>query len=200
MGFAIDLGLFFLTHPYLITFLAAVFLEESIIFFAFLSGSGLISFYAVYIFGIFGAIIGDICWYFIGKSSLVEFLRQKCKRLKYVKRQYHRTSKLVHRIAGNKIFLSLFFSKFVFGSRILMMLYFGAKKVKFSKYVIYDVISIIIWTSVLAPIGWLAGRGIVSSFGVISRIRHFVTIGIILVLAFYILSEFIVRKLLHEKS
>lgn len=200
MGLTIDFGLSFLAHPYLITFLVAVFLEEAIIFFSFLSGSGFMPFYAVYIFGILGVIIGDICWYLIGRSSFVAFLREKCKRLKYVRHQYHRTSNLVHKIAENRMFLSLLLSKFVFGSRIFMMLYFGAKKAKFSKYILYDAISIIIWTSILAPIGWLAGRGIVSSFDFISRIRHFATIGILFVIAFYILSEFIVRRFLHEKS
>ncbi|MEK6848655.1 MAG: hypothetical protein AABX65_03410 [Nanoarchaeota archaeon] len=84
MGIAIDMALFFLNYPYLLTFIASVFLEESIVFFAFLSGSGFIPFYIVLIFGVFGALIGDICWYALGRSHFITFLREKCKKSKYI--------------------------------------------------------------------------------------------------------------------
>jgi membrane protein DedA with SNARE-associated domain len=200
MGLTIELALFFLNYPYLLTFLASVFLEESIVFFAFLSGSGFIKFYIVLIFGILGALIGDIFWYALGRSHIILFIRDKCKSSKYISRQYRRTSKLVHSLAGEKMFLSLLFSKFVFGSRILMMIYFGAKKAKFMKYLLYDLVSLIAWTLVLAPIGWLAGKGILLSFDSLSKLRYFIGIGIVFVIAFYLLSEFLARRFLHERD
>ena len=139
-------------NPYLATFIAAILSEEILVFLAILSGRGIFPFWIVYVFGIISIIIFDSVVFYIGKSKFG----------KYIEDRFFPEKKMNEKIKFSNKKSSLFYiilTKFVWGTRIASIFYFSVKGIRYKRFVLYDFIAVLLWATILLPIGFLAGKG-----------------------------------------
>lgn len=91
-----------------------------------------------YVMGIMviATIISDIFWYAIGRGAVPIFIRQKVKEDRL--RQVDRFSSVV---VGKELFI-LFYSKFIYGTRIAAQVFCGAREVSFYPYLAVNTLAV----------------------------------------------------------
>jgi membrane protein DedA with SNARE-associated domain len=139
--------------------------ESVIISSGFLSATGLWPIQNVYILALIGTIVSDSVWFLCG-----HLLLSKTQRLQQSSERYTRIITKIERVTGDKPFLILLFIKFLYGTRILTIVYLAHRKMRFATFVLFDFLGTIFWLGIMLGIGWLAGREIVN---VLPHVRQF---------------------------
>ncbi|MEK6859659.1 MAG: hypothetical protein AABX54_02480 [Nanoarchaeota archaeon] len=139
-------------NPYLITFLVALISEELLVFLAILSGRGMISFWIVYFIGTLAVIIFDSSIFLIGKSKFGKYIENKF----FPEKQMDEKIKFVNK-KSSMIYLMI--TKFVWGTRVPSIFYYSVRGMKYKRFLVYDIISLLVWSSIMLSAGWLAGKG-----------------------------------------
>ena len=189
-----------LVHPFLLSFISATVLgEEAIIFLSFLAGENLIHLWIVLIFGVLGLITFDNLLYFIIKRFKIGSRFER----KFKDKHRHRVG-FINSIGKDKPFLLLMACKFIYGTRIFSIFYVIKSGIKYSKFLLYDSISILIWASVMIPLGWLAGRGVSILLHIATRIEKALGIVLLSFILFYVIyrliSHWIIKREISNKN
>lgn len=147
----------FENNSILITFFMSVLGGDTfVILLAFLSGSNMISLYIVFIFSILGFIISDTFWFLISKSQKLDNLTIKFRKAKF----NSRLRRLINKISDMRSFKLLFYSKFIYGTRVATIFYIGKKDISLIKFELYTILTNFLWISIIVLIGYLAGKGV----------------------------------------
>lgn len=101
-----------------------------------------------------GTIIGDTIWFFIG----IRFIK-KLKKKKALKKTFLRISRTIEKTFGNRYTLALTTVKFLYGTRVITIFYLADKKLRYKKFIMYNIIATFFWVIGVGAIGWLAGIG-----------------------------------------
>ena len=185
---------FLITYRLVAIFIGAFFFGETVILAAaFLAGQGRLDLAAVFGLSFAATIISDSAWFLLGQKILAWF-----NRLDKYKAQ---SQKLIDKIAqytGKKPFLSLLFIKFLYGIRVIAIIYLSIRKISFKTFVIYDSIGSFIWLSTIILIGWLAGKSIISLGPNLNKVEFAVGLFIILVLVVRMGTKWFSQKLLKN--
>ena len=137
-----------------------------------------LSLYLVILFGILGTLIADSFWYLVGHSGkkgskflerYEKFALVKPKVIQKIKYHFNKHS-------GKTIF----FSKFIYGTRIIILIMAGALGMKYKKFLFYNAISIIFWTIGMSVLGYYLGEGFLLIKKYIKG-AEFILIGVVLV-------------------
>ncbi|MBI2410806.1 MAG: VTT domain-containing protein [Candidatus Kerfeldbacteria bacterium] len=159
----------FLSHHHVsIIFLGAFFFGETVIIAAaYLAAQGLWSPATVFLLAFFGTMASDICWFWIGGKfhGAIE------KRASYQVQQ-QKYAHFLKKLTGEKPFLALLFIKFLYGTRILTLLYLSMRKVRMRYLVIYNAIGTIFWLAVIIPIGWLTQKGLTTAVPLLGKLEY----------------------------
>jgi membrane-associated protein len=137
-------------HPVLAVFVSSFFSEEIIVFLAILSGRGIINFWIVFCAGILGLLCFDSLCFLAGKSKFGKYVEEK-----FFKEHF----KSVGGINKSRAFFYLFVTKFIYGTRIASLMYYGMRKMSYKRFVVYDFVSLVFWACIMLGAGWLAGKG-----------------------------------------
>lgn len=167
-------------HPYLLPLLGAIFGgEETIIVISALAASGgALSFWEMLIMAFIGTMVSDWAWFLFGgyASAWLEHRPRIHKRLDAV-------AEFVSHLTGRRHFLALLITKFLYGTRIIMLFYLAREHVPFWRFTYFNTIVTGIWATIICIIGWAAGRGIVwiaHVFGDISLALGLLVIGFLI--------------------
>ena len=175
-------------------FFGAFFFGETVIITAaFLSGQGVWSILNVFWLAFLGTIASDLIWFLLG-HSIYKYL----KNWQNYQDKYQPTINKLQKITGDKPFLALLFIKFLYGTRILTILYLSTRKIGFKKFVFYDAIGTIIWLAVLLPIGWLAGKGIGNYIKILDNTEYTLLVIVAIVIILRLITIWL-KKLLTKK-
>src|SRR3989338_1990807 len=159
-----------------IVFLCALFLGESVLIpAAFLTGQGIWSFTEVFILAYIGTLLSDAVWFAVGPKIFAyahEFETIK-------KRSDVFLPKIEH--LGNRPFHLLLVSKFVYGTRILTIIYLS-RRVKAATFTLYNMATTFLWLIVIMLIGYLAGKSIVNLMPIFTEVKY-LALGIIALIA-----------------
>lgn len=145
--------------------------ESVIISAGFLAATGVLLLPNVYILALIGTLISDSIWFLFGHLIL-----SRPKRLQQSSERYQRVVSRIEHITGDKPFLILLFMKFLYGTRILTILYLSHRKLGFGTFLFFDAIGTMVWLAVMLGIGWLAGRGITNLFPQAKQLQYAFTI------------------------
>jgi membrane protein DedA with SNARE-associated domain len=182
-------AILFETYGELSVALGAFLLGEIAILTAFiLSAQGLLSFEMVFVFSIIGFLCADLFWYLFGRFILT-FLHQ----WERYEKAAAPVEKFLHHTVGRHLFLSLIFIKFLYGARLIVMVYLALKKVPFRVFVLFDTLGLIIFIGILAVIGWLVGRGIYNLLPAYHTFTTIVAAVVISVIIVYAIRFFLRR-------
>jgi len=167
--------------------------ETVILSAAFLAGQGVWPVGNVFLLALAGTLISDILWFLLGNSILHNSDRWK----KYEKEHQHFLTKL-EKITGRKPFLSLLFIKFLYGTRILTILYLAVRKVTFAKFFVFGFFGTLIWLGVLLPIGWSAGKGLGNFVEIIDNIGYVFLAILALIIIYRAISIWMEKRIEEE--
>lgn len=186
---ALDLVRIFTENPALLALLGSVFgADVAILSLAFLSGTGVMPFWIILIFSILGFTLVDTFWYFTGKYKILSYnpiLNFSIKSEKYIQK----ISK------GKNIFL-LAYSKFVYGTRILTIIYIS-NKVPSGKFLLYNSIFDTILVSFLVIAGFYSGKGIGNFVNVFESFQSITLVVFSLILLIIVINT--VMKFILER-
>lgn len=187
------LTLLVVQNPFFVSFLSGVLSEELLIFVAALAGRGLLQIWIVFLFGIFGILTIDTIWFVLGKSRLIRYLKDH-----KMFSDKGETMGKIHHLAKKHQIVSLFVTKFIYGTRVITIIYHSAKEMPYRKFIFYDSLSVIIWALIMVTIGWLAGRGFTQILGVARGIERILAIILVVVVVLYVTHKLATKYLLSS--
>ena len=181
-------------YPYIASFIAGFFAEEILVFLGFLSGHHLISFWSVLFYGILGILVLDSSVFAFGRTLIFRrllrsrnLIRKKRKKIAWIKKVTHQN-----------IFLSLLLTKFIYGPRMLIVAYYALGGMSYKKFLSKDILAVLLWSAIMMPLAWMAGRGILSSFNVVKHIETTLMVAALFVIVFFVLERFVISKMLKK--
>lgn len=150
------------------------------------------SFFKVFFFGTLGAMVGDTFGYFIGLK-----FHDAVKGYKFYQMTQPRIEKLIDKFGG----LAIVISKYIYGIRVAMCLFYGIGRMPFLRFLALDAISCSLWVLILSGVGYFFSGFVTSILG------DFRQIGIALffivlagVIVFYVAERFWLSEKVEEAS
>ncbi len=176
-------------HHLLMTFLGAFFFGEGVIITASYLSEGLgWNIAGVAAAAFLGTLIADTAWFGLGKilhdSFPVRWQRER-----------DRAEKLIHALTGERPFLALLFIKFLYGSRIIMILYLAARRVPLRLFVLYDALGTSLWLAVMITLGVLAGKGLGNAESIVSIVQMAVAVFVASIILFRLFALWLTKKI-----
>ncbi|MFT4586159.1 MAG: membrane protein DedA with SNARE-associated domain [Candidatus Binatia bacterium] len=150
------IALFLIEHTAATCFLAAFLWGNSAtLVFAVTAGMGVIDPVTVFVFSTIGNHVKDTLFFFLGRTHLVD----RFTAMKRVAPAYERLNVLRKKYARHdlKIFILI---KFMYGLRLISMIYFGSINYPFVRYLAYNSIALAIINALITVVGWALGRGV----------------------------------------
>lgn len=171
-------------HAEPLIFLGAFFFGETVIITAaFLATQGVVSLEAVFLFSLAGTLVADIVWFYVGRSALTV-----TRRFAVYKEKYQGFLSVLERIYGTKPFLVLLFIKFLYGTRILTILYLSMRRMRLYVFLLFDFIGTALWLAAIIALGYFVGRS-VGVEGVITSVQR-AEMAVLLLLALFFAVRF----------
>jgi membrane protein DedA with SNARE-associated domain len=140
------------------------------------------SFFKVFVAGTLGGMVGDGFGYLVGRLA-----HEKAKHYRFYQMAQPRIERLIDKFGGFAIIIS----KYIYGIRAGMCLFYGIGKMPFLRFLVLDFISCALWVLVLAGTGYFfsgAITGILGNFKQAGIALFFVLlVGIIV---FYVVERF----------
>ncbi|OHA21546.1 MAG: hypothetical protein A2849_03935 [Candidatus Taylorbacteria bacterium RIFCSPHIGHO2_01_FULL_51_15] len=159
-------------------FLGGFFFGETVIIpAAFLAGQGILSLTQVFSITYLGTVCADMLWFFIG-PSLFRFAH----RFEKIRTRSEKVLMSLDTLYAKRPFRVLLISKFVYGTRILTILYLSLEKLSVVRFLLVNLLSTFVWLVGVVAVGWLAGKSIVNVIPVLSDAKYVLFIIVLLVL------------------
>lgn len=148
------------------------------------------SFLKVFLAGTLGGMTGDTIGYWIGR-----LFHEKAKRYRFYQMTQPRIERLIAKFGGFAIIIS----KYIYGIRAGICLFYGIGKMPFPRFLILDAISCGLWVLILAGTGYFFSGAITTILG------DFQTAGIVLffvvlfgIVVFYALERYWISERVEE--
>lgn len=141
-------------HPLLVFFFAAfIGGEETTIPVAILVGRGWSDFWSLFAFCCLGSFTIDSLLFLLGRYGLKH--RNFFKRFQ---ERYNKISSYIQGISKSEFWI-LFVTKFVYGARTFSVIYLSLEGISLKRFLVIDILVILIWMFLVTGTGWLIGRG-----------------------------------------
>ena len=145
------------SHPWISVFLATFFLgDEMVYLFGFLSGHGILKLWVVFVFAILGNGLCDVFWFSVARFKI--FSKIKSKLIAKAGKDEEETELLIKKEKHHKLFWLLVMSKFLYGTRLLMIFYAAKKEKNFKKLIFINSLAVISWVTVIGSSLWFVGK------------------------------------------
>lgn len=117
---------------------------------------GRYSFLKVFLAGTLGGMVGDSVGYWIGR-----LFHEKAKDYRFYQMTQPRVERLIDKFGGFAIIIS----KYIYGIRAAMCMFYGIAKMPFPRFVMLDAISCGLWVLILSGLGYFFSGAITSILG-----------------------------------
>ena len=119
----------------------------------FLASIGVLNIFAVYLLSVFGDLVGDSMWWYVGRSSRGKFLS---KVLNFLGVGHERFVRLEKHFEKNAL-KTLFIGKLIYGFETVSLIAAGAAKVPFLKFSLYTMLPSVPKSLVFVVVGYYFG-------------------------------------------
>lgn len=188
---------FFQSYGAITLFLGAFFFGETVVLTAiFLAFRGAWSLEEVFWYSFFGTIVSDAMWFYFGTqiSRFFDFVARKFFRREKAP-DATRFITILDKIAGRRPYLVLLFVKFLYGTRILTILYLARKKLSFWYFSFFNICGTVVWLAVLFLFGYVAGEYILFFVPYLEKFQYSLSILIAVVLFFKFGTSWITNRI-----
>jgi membrane protein DedA with SNARE-associated domain len=166
-----------------------------IIFLSSLAGQGLINFWTIILFCSIGTVSSDVMWFFLARTRFADRLISS----RQLNSGYAKLDRLLSKYGRND-FLLLLLVKFIYGIRIIAIVYFSRERRYFARFLNYNTFAVVVITLFVAFLGWMAGRGIRTYVDYYENFKTVMKIIVIFFVAFVILKSLLKKWLLKENK
>lgn len=153
---------------------------------------GSYSFFKVFLAGMLGGVVGDNVAYFIGRA-----FRKTIKDYRFYEMARPRIERLIDKFGSFAIIIS----KYIYGIRAAMCLFYGIGRMPYARFLFLDTISCVIWAAMLAGVGYFFSGAITSIIGDFKQIGialfFIVLFGIII---FYVVERYYLSEKVEEAN
>lgn len=167
--------------------------ETAIIAASFLAAHGFWSLATVFGVSLAGTLASDVVWFFLG-GKIMAFLR----RFKWYKEHSARLLAALEKMSGQRPFFLLFFIKFLYGTRVLTIMYLSHRKIRFSIFFLFDLLGTVVWLAAMMVVGWLAGQGATNFAPMLSSLEYTLPLIIVVALALKYGATWLTKKMTKE--
>lgn len=118
-----------------------------------------------------GAILGDCLYFWLGHSAVSRWFRTMHSR------------KVIHKeqeTLRHHGWASIFISRYIYGARVATMVYWGSRKLPWSRFVPLDVLSCLLWAVVFGGVGYLFSTSIQAALGELRRLEWHLLAGAVI--------------------
>jgi membrane protein DedA with SNARE-associated domain len=177
-------------NPFFVSFFSAMISEELVIFLSILSGKGEILLLLVFLGALTGSFIADQIYFYVGKANIIHKIKNhhKCKNT------IEKLPGFIKRIGERNIFLEIFVTKFIYGTRAAAVISISHKKIPYRKFIISDFFAIFCWALIIVPAGYLAGRGITFFLLFFKGLERFLLIALLLLIIYFLVVKTVINK------
>ncbi len=151
---------------------------------------GSYSFFKVILFGTLGGLVGDCFAYLAGRM-----FHETVKEYRFYQMAQPRIERLVQKFGGFAIVIS----KYIYGIRAAMCLFYGVGRMPFTRFLMLDSISCFVWVTILSGVGYFFSGAITSIIGDFKQIGialfFIVLFGVII---FYVIERFWLSEKVEE--
>ena len=191
MGILTQLLIFVGDYAPLVCFLGAILGgEETLILLSIIAAHGYMSIWIILVFFYLGIIVSDMIWYYAGKSELFNWLVRR----KLLSRAYFHWGKLLDKATKGNDFRALFLTKFLYGFRLITIMYLSRERIRLRKFIEYSLIVDAIWVGAITTIGWFAGKGVKLANTLSNNLVLTLFIAGIIIIGFTIIMRLIAKK------
>ncbi len=120
----------------------------------------------IFIAAVLGTIIADTLWFVVGV-----FLKRSHSHFAYFEKQREQAAAFLHKLTGTRPEMALIYIKFLYGTRIAMILYAAARGMSIKTFTIYNSLGVLLWFIIFFPLGYLAGRGIARAMPLVGTVE-----------------------------
>ena len=131
---------------------------------------------------IFGALLGDQLWYFLGRHYGQTILN----RYPLFKQRIQKLEKAVKK-RGTWLAFS---GRFIYSGAILFPVTLGTYKYLHTKFTLFNTLGIIVWSVSGITLGYILGTGAEQVFGKIQKIEHFIGLLLIIVVVVWFVKPY----------
>ncbi|MFH1901981.1 MAG: hypothetical protein ABIK26_07010 [Candidatus Omnitrophota bacterium] len=170
--------------------------EELILSLVFLSSLGLFPLWWILIFVTLGEFISDIVIFSLGRIDLFH----KFKKIEKLTKLYKKADNLIMKVSKKSTFLTILYSKFIYGTRIFTLVYLSSKKTKWQKFLVSELLALMVWMSITVVIGWFAGASIKQFSLAFKNTGLTIALLVIFIILIIMMKKWIQTKLLKKQK
>lgn len=146
---------------------SVIFGDTVILSAGYLAGQGVWNFWNVFSAALLGTMVADTAWFYFGAKGL-----EWTRRWHVVKGKHDALIAVIKKHTGSRPFLVLLVIKFLYGTRILTIIYLSMVKVRFLTFFFFDLVGTAVWLFAMVGVGWLAGKGIANVLPAVKGVEY----------------------------
>ena len=159
---------------YLAVFVGSFLEGEAILVMAgFFAKRGYLAIVTVGVVGFFGAYIGHIFWFWLGRAHGVRIL----DRFPRTKTHFGRGIRMFERYGAAAIIIT----QWLYGLRITCAVIVGMSRISIPKFLFYQAVSCLIWAAIIAGAGYYFGAAVETVLGKAENVEKWGLLAIVLV-------------------
>ena len=148
--------------------------------------------FPAFISAILGAFFHELIYFYFGRWKGREFLLRNA----YTRKKYRIARKLVEKYGD----LSIFIIRFLYGMRIIPMVFLGATRFNPVRFMVLDLLSLFIWAFIYISLGYFFGHAAERYFGKAKDIYLLIGFTIAVVGLLILLLKYIRNKQLSSNK
>ncbi|MBL8157977.1 VTT domain-containing protein [bacterium] len=143
----------------------------------------------LFLAALLGTVLSDTLWFLFGAKLLSRF-----NDAKFLKKEREKMSGFVQRLVGERPLPALIMVKFLYGSRVAMILFVASRGMSFTTFSFFNAIGSIIWLLVFIPLGYFAGKGVGTAFPYVSVVPAALAVLVLSIIAFRVITIWMERR------
>jgi membrane protein DedA with SNARE-associated domain len=183
-------------NPFIISLISSFISEELIIILSIVSGKSAFFPLSIFLGAIIGAFLADIMYFYIGRHKVITWLKNH----RLFKKSTENLPKFIKSIGKRNLFLELFITKFIYGTRIPAVISISHNNISKKRFFLIDLLAIISWALIVVSFGWLSGRGITLFLDLFKGIERFLFITILTFLIYFIFIKLLLIPYLKKRK
>ena len=165
--------------------LAAVEGDISVILAGVVAHLGFFSLPAAIAVGAIGACAGDCVWFYVARRHAATIRDGRI---------YRRIGPTVESLAARLGVWSIIAARFVYGTRIATILFWGVQRLSFVKFALCDLAGCALWVSLFASLGYLLSGSAAALIGEIKRVEIWLLMAFVAVAATLLLVRLLLWR------
>jgi membrane protein DedA with SNARE-associated domain len=137
-----------------------------------------------------GAFVGDTAWYALGRARATAVKRS---------RVYRHAAPLIERLVDRVGEGEIVLARFVYGTRIASMFYWGVRRLPFARFAALDLLGCLLSVAVLGLLGFGLSESAVTLFGRVQRVERWIAMAVVVSAALVLTVRALGRRMARAR-